>query len=255
MARNILQPAWKTTVKVGGTEVDGSELEYSYFHTTTGAQQAGAANGFPRIWKFYDYEKTWDAAGLMGHRKDPKGHHQRLRGRPPGKPRTFTMAGWLPSRYEWNSSGLITKNTYNPDDATPYKRFETVYTYHICTRLVSKITNVDGQFAEFTYDALSAPQQHQGPKVGATYNVQNDYTYQYKNATTPRSYVKSRTSYTATAGSSLTEKTIWQYFDGLGRPVQAVDQKHSPAQKDVAVTTEYDNQGRTWESMCHSRAP
>jgi RHS repeat-associated protein len=86
-----------------------------------------------------------------------------------------------------------------------------------------------------------------GRKTGAsTYNVQTTYTYQYKNGSNPRSYVKTLTTFTdmTSSGSAFKDKTIWQYMDGLGRPVQTVDQKHSPSQKDVVVTTEYDNQGR-----------
>ncbi len=151
---------------------------------------------------------------------------------------------WKPEFYEWGTGGVLTKKTYN-NDASAYKNFVTQYDYHTGTRLVSKITAVDGQSTEYTYDKLQRLSNVKTRKTGtSTYNVQTDYTYQYKNASNPRSYVKTRTTFTATAGSSLTEKILWQYLDGLGRPVQTIDQKHSPGQKDVVSTITYDNQGR-----------
>ncbi len=243
LAKNLVASPYKTAVKVDNVQVGGTELEYAYFHSTTGAYQGTTSGDFTRLYKFHNFEITWNAAGtLTGIGKTLKATINDYDGN--GNPKTFTQVGWEPELYEWGAGGLITKRTFNSNDATAYKKFVTQYNYYTGTRLLSKITAIDEQFSEFEYDPLMRLSNTKGRKTGTTYNVQTDYAYQFKNGTYPRSFVKAKTTFTATSGSSLTEKTLWQYMDGLGRPVQTVDQKHSPAVKDVVSVMTYDNRGR-----------
>ena len=47
--------------------------------------------------------------------------------------------------------------------------------------------------------------------------------------------------------NNTTFKTVRQYLDGLGRPVQSVAVANSTNYKDVISVTEYDNQGREFK--------
>ncbi len=248
--RNIRSIPTSTNTYVGSTLVNGDSTIWTTWSSTGYPNATCNSSNIPYPWKFYRYEMTynssgnattgtWDMQGFMNCRYVSN-----------GLPKKFTMTCsssdttcWKPELYEWGAGGIITKKTYN-NDASTYKNFVTQYDYHAGTRLVSKITDVDGQFKEFTYDKLQRLSSVKARKVSSSYKVQTDYTYQFKTTGVPRSYVKARTTFASTAGSSLTEKTVWQYFDGIGRLVQTVDQKHSPDLKDVIFTQTYDNQGR-----------
>ncbi len=203
---------------------------------------ACSITNIPYPWELRRYEMTYDASGdaVVGSTPWVKKGEYNQRSTSNGLPLKVTQTGWAPEAYTWDTGGRLLTKTYNSDDLTAYKKFTTSFAYHSGTRLVSRITNVDGQYTDYSYDKLMRLSTISA-KGG---NVATTYTYQYKNPSNPRSYVKTRTTFTATAGNSLSEKTTWQYLDGLGRPVQTVDQKHSPGQKDAISTVTYDNQGR-----------
>ena len=50
--------------------------------------------------------------------------------------------------------------------------------------------------------------------------------------------------YNRPLSNNTTFKTVRQYFDGIGRPIQSVAVANSPNLKDVISATAYDNQGR-----------
>ncbi|GAA4152016.1 DUF6443 domain-containing protein [Chryseobacterium ginsenosidimutans] len=68
----------------------------------------------------------------------------------------------------------------------------------------------------------------------------------FAQTTTTENYIQSRTYLEPVTASSSTAKQIEtvQYFDGLGRPKQAVNVKASPTGKDVVTHIEYDGFGR-----------
>ena len=81
-------------------------------------------------------------------------------------------------------------------------------------------------------------------------NIITDFTYKYagQDVTHPQNHVKTKTSLVPSTGSNYTEKTIYQYFDDIGRMVQTVNQAYSPNQKDVVEAIVYDQFGRTTHS-------
>lgn len=242
--RNLIGQPTSTRQYVGTTLVSADSTRWSNWASGFPNATCNSTN-LPYPWEFYRYEMTYDASGNATAGSWVRKGVMDERWSTTGLPKKITQTGWQPEFYEWGTGGILTKKTYN-NDANTYKNFVTQYDYFTGTRLVSKITDVDGQYTEFTYDKLQRLSNKKARKVGATYNVQTDYTYQYKNATNPRSYVKSATTYTdmTSSGSAFKDKTTWQYMDGLGRLVQTVDQKHSPGQKDVISVMTYDNQGR-----------
>jgi RHS repeat-associated protein len=253
VAKNMLATQLSVKHYVDDVLVSGDSIRWWKWTPTGFTGQACNAAGDPHPvnvlypYEFYRYEMTYNDNGQAqpGATWDRQAVITR-RWAGTGLPyKSFVACGsdttcWKPEFYEWGPGGLLKKRTYN-NDANAYKNFVTQYDYFTGTRLISRTTSLDGQYTDFAYDKLMRPSTATS-KLG---NVQTTFTYQYKNSTNPRSYVKARTTYAAVPNSSLTERAVWQYFDGLGRPVQMVDQKHSPAQKDVVVITEYDNQGRT----------
>ncbi len=228
---NIISTPWKISNKVDGIEVDGSEIEYAFFSLTSGASQAGASGAHPRPNKFHRYERTWNSSGtLTGTGKQLVSTISNYDAN--GFPKTYTADGWLPETYEWTSDGLIKKRTFS--------NFVWNYTYLTNTRMLSTIQDKDGQTTNFEYDALSRLKKSKAKGD----NIISEYTYNFKTVANPYNFVKTKTTYTATSGSSLNIVEDFQYFDGLGRPIQNVQVKASPAQKDIINTMVYDNRGR-----------
>jgi hypothetical protein len=143
--RNIISTPWKTSIKVDGVEVDGSELEYAYFNLSTGANQISGTSGFPRLYKKHRYERTWDANNVLtGTGKQLQTTISAYDGI--GYVKTSNSDGWADENYEWTSDGLIKKKTF--------KDFTWEYSYMSGTRLLSSIKDKDGQISNFEYDPL-----------------------------------------------------------------------------------------------------
>jgi RHS repeat-associated protein len=88
---------------------------------------------------------------------------------------------------------------------------------------------------------------------GNTYSfriLSNRYAFDPTNASNDYNYIKTEEAfynYSATqlANANPDQKNVtWQYFDGLGRPMQTIQSKASPDFRDVVVPMEYDQFGR-----------
>jgi RHS repeat-associated protein len=245
--RYIVADPWKTIIKVDNAEVDGTEIDYAWF-SPLGVKQSTQSGNFPRFNMYSNFEVTWTSDTLTGPGKTLRGTIESYSNK--GLPTSFTAANWLPETYTWATNGLISTKTYNG--------YVTSYTYNSGTKLVSKITQPDGQESWFDYDQLMrvvkawARPSTAGTKTTAT--VTTDYDYRYRSQVAPtnpllENYVKTVTTFaTAPTGggtSGLTTQEGYQYMDGIGRPYQSVARKQSPAQKDVVIYTTYDKWGRT----------
>ncbi len=141
---------------------------------------------------------------------------------------------------ERETNGLIKTRTF--------KGFLWQYEYYPNTKLVKKITDKDGQSVTYTYDHLLRLDSAKARNNA----VITKYTYKYKDAAqSNKSWVETKTTFTSFIGGLLsnntTFKTVRQYLDGLGRPVQNVAVANSPNLKDVISVIEYDNQGREFK--------
>lgn len=234
-ALHLLVPL-ETSIKVGGTQVKGSKTEFAFFDNTSGAfisTTASAATNFIRPYQFKNYEgASWVQKGQIDSYHGTGSATGRA-----GLPKQFTKTGWQPEAYEWTAAGLIKKRTFSS--------FNWQYEYAANTGLVTKITNPDGQFSEYTYDKLMRPDQAKarGSNVVTTYT----YTWPTVNGLgiiTAFGNVKASTAYTAVAGSGLGTQETFQYVDGLGRGIETVYKGKATGGKDQIVAIAYDTQGR-----------
>jgi RHS repeat-associated protein len=246
--RFILTPI-ETRTYVAGVQVGGSRTIYKQYANATGLQTT-AATDFPRPFTFHNYEMTWNqndpvvtpaiATGAWVLKGTINGYSIPSTTVKGGLPISFTKDGWLPETYTWNNAGLITQRKY--------KDFIWNYAYHAGTTLVSRITNPDGQFVDYTYDPLMRLKENiaRGGNVKATYA----YTYPTLNANgTIATFgnIKQTTTFTAVAGSPLSTQESFTYFDGLGRNLQTV-KKGAFNGLDQISAVGYDNQGRVNKS-------
>lgn len=237
---NLLVPL-ETTMRIGTAEsnvidVKGNKTEFAFFDNSSGtfvSTTTSSTTNFIRPYQFKEYEGTaWVQKGQIDSYHGTGSAIGRA-----GLPKQFTKTGWQAETYEWTAAGLIKKRTFS--------NFNWQYEYAANTGLVTKITNPDGQFTEYTYDKLMRLDQikARGNNVVTTHT----YTYPSVNSSgviTTRGNVKASTVYTAVAGSGLGTQEVFQYFDGLGREVETVYKGKATGGKDQILAIGYDSQGR-----------
>ena len=246
----ILTPI-ETRTYVAGNHLSGSRTIYKLFDNALGTVSTAVGTSFPRPNTFYNYERTWaqadptatpvlDAAGawvLKGTIDSYTGTS--TAGSKAGLPTSFTKLGWLLETYTWNASGIILQRKFNA--------FTWNYAYETGTSMVNKITNPDGQFVSYTYDALMRLKE----TTGRNGNVKSAYVYTYPTLTsgtiTTFGNVKQTNTFTLVTGSPINVQESFTYFDGLGRNIQSV-KKGSYSGVDQISAVEYDNQGRAFKS-------
>ncbi|MBL7818777.1 MAG: RHS repeat-associated core domain-containing protein [Saprospiraceae bacterium] len=248
---NIIANPIEVTSTVGSIQVNGARTQYSFFDNTTGLPTTSATSSFPYPYQFYKYKMTWNAAGATQVFSSNSGWEKEgtitKYDMSKGKPLSINLRAWenatasgATESYTWETNGLI--------KIRQFKGFTWTYDYFPNTKLVQKITDKDGQFVTYTYDHLLRLKQ----AVARNGAVTTDYAYKYKDAAqSDKSWVETKTTFTSVIGGLLsnntTYKTVRQYLDGLGRPVQNVAVANSPNLKDVISVIEYDNQGREFK--------
>jgi len=232
-AKNIITPII-TYKKVDNVIVDGNKVSYKLHNT------------FPYQDSFYRYKVTWNGITLVNTGWDLEakvnGYDLLV-----GKPNSVTVRNWSPLTYEYYSgTGLLKKEIYQSNTK--------LYEYHTGYGLIKRITDIDGQFMDFNYDGLgrltykmARPTIPSPNLIPSNYNVYNEYTYHYKDATDNYNWVKNKTKISLTTNSALDSVVMKEVYDGLGRSIQSINIRHSPAGKDVVVGREYDNRGRLFK--------
>jgi Domain of unknown function (DUF6443) len=252
-ALNMIANPIEVTSTVAGVQVNGAKTEYGFFDVSTGLPlpATSTVNNFPYPFKFYKYKMTWNASGaaqVFGANGGWELEGTINKYSPTkAKPENINLRAWENATatnateiYTWETNGLI--------KTRQFKGFTWQYEYLPNTKLVSKIIDKDGQFVTYAYDHLQRLQTATA-RNGA---VKTDYLYTYKDAAqSGRSWIETKTTFTSVIGGTLsnntTYKTVRQYLDGLGRPVQNVAVANSPSLKDVISVIEYDNQGREFK--------
>lgn len=239
---NLLAPV-ETKISVGGVQVAGSQTIYRLFLASNGGLPINTSDGEnPRIYQIKEFEPCKCEAKSLGS--------YRLKATIPkytqeGLMQSFAAAGWFAELYSWNpTSKLLMTKRY----LSNIQRYE----YYPQTHLLKKITNIDGQFTTFEYDALMRLKKTNG-RFGnlTTPALTTEYTYSYGfNGAIPNNYVNTKT----TISNSPTNIELEQrsYFDGLGRHLQTVKGKYSPefGNSDVAFEkTHYDAVGRVHSTL------
>ncbi len=241
---NIIVSPYKTRLKVNGTNIDGNEVEYAFYNLATGVRQASSTGAFPRPYNIKRLEATWDVNGNLFNpntviRSTIDSYDAY------GNIKSLTRKGWNSILYEWEPSGMIKKKTFGNQ--------ETLYSYHPGTRLLKYIRQYDGQESWYDYDNdWRLGKKWKMPSTAgskASANETLEYTYQYKDATYPKSFIKEKKTFTPVAGSGVNVQELYSYFDELGRKIQVVGKQYSPNQKDVLLETiEYDASDRILRS-------
>ena len=217
--RNLLRPVEVTTV-VGGDVVDATRTQYQLF------------DGHPYPANVDRYEVSWNEAGnrvVDGWQTNTTIHDY-----DDGFPVEATNRGWEKEFFTWTPAGQIATRTYED--------FVWRYDYHSNTRLVARITDIDGQSVDYDYDGLMRFKSSSARDGNVTSAVR--YSFMGQDTERPYSYVHSTSSIQPTVGSALEELSTYQYVDGLGRPIQLVRQQYGEDLKDVASATHYDEVGR-----------
>ena len=231
LAKNMLLPAWETTVSVNGTTVDGNKTEYGYYNSsgqfTTSAQ--------PRLYpyKTYRYTFTWDGS------ENPQGGTWLLKSTIP----LYDMAWFKPKTIQKTTLALPIALFYNTNGQVSflnYGNFTKSYQYLNASSLVNTYTMADGQLVSYGYDALkrlTTSTQRNG-------NITESKVYQYQQPTAHQSWIEQMTQYSVTPGSQVQTIGTRQYYDGLGREDVLLQRAGSPTQMDVAAKTMYDIHSR-----------
>jgi RHS repeat-associated protein len=257
--RNIIGAPYKTITKTGPSgnllQTGGTRMEFAAFDDNGLNPCTTSCSGtfHVRGYKFYKYEMTWTSGTPSAGVWDLQGTVQSYNAQ--GKPTSFLTNNWSdPETYSWTTIGLLSSRTY--------KSHTTNYAYYPGTALLLGTTDIDGRKSAYTYDKLM--RLTKTTQDGANYsvsgstatvtngNVKTEFEYEFFTGTTINvpvgnlNYVKSTTTYTTVANSSLSNVESWQYMDGLGRHMQTAMKGWSPTQVDVITdAVQYDNQGRT----------
>ena len=231
--KNIKTPVI-TYKKVDNVIVDGSRTSFKLL------------SGFPYPDSVFRYEVTWNGSTIQTTGWDLQ-HRFDTYDLGVGKPTSITVKGWTPITYEYfASTGLLKKETFQSNVKQ--------YQYHTGYGLISKVTDIDGQYIDFTYDKLgrlssklARPKIASPNWVASNYHQRSEYTYNYKGIGSIYNYTAQKMFLTPITGSDHDTVETRQFYDGLGRPNFQIKMMSSPALKDVIVATEYDNRGRPYK--------
>ena len=240
LSKNILTPLEEINT-AGSTIVSGTKTEWSFFNSAGSPTTTASQWLYP--YKHYSIETTWNASNQPLYTGGAAGTWI-LKGTLDkvntvvGRPSEFTLAGWDKEYYNWNNTTklLISKQ---------YGNFTWLYEYYPNSKLIKKITDIDGQFIDYEYDPLMRLKkitERNGNRV-------TDFTYYYRldGSSGTQNFVEKKTTFTPTFNSTLTELKDREYFDGLGRTIQTVKVGYSPGNKDVIAAVKYDNIGRPFK--------
>ncbi len=213
------------------TTVSGDRTDFAFFGTNGLPVSTGCPGGIPYPHKFYKYEVAIDANGNpLGTGTWSEEGVIKERHAATGLPKKFMLKGWEDELYDWETNGLIKLRRYAD--------FIWNYEYHPGTRLLKKITDIDGQFVEFNYDKLMRLKESiaRGGKIKTLYT----YNYGLPQEWQGGNWVRTQIDY-----NGFPDQDTKSYFDGLGRSLDTWRFGYGPGQEDiVAERLYYDNRGR-----------
>lgn len=232
ISKNILLP-FEIRKYADMVWVDGSKDSITFFSLSTGNYTSSPNNSHPRIHKKYRYETSWDKNGnhiIEGY--DEK-YSAGVYSVNTGQPSWFISPGWNLTIVEYNDGGMPIE--------WEYSNFIREYEYFPGTRLLKKLTNIDGTTISYTYDDL----MRLSTVTDNCRNVKTTYDYHFANSSTDHNYVKTQLDYPSIAGSDLDILESYNYLDGLGRSVQEVRKDQAiPGVSDIVTIIQYDSIGR-----------
>ena len=228
-----------TKVSVGetspGTQVSGSQIEFGTFNLNGIYKSSCTSSDIPYPYRYLNYEMTFDGGTPQAGTWEEIGRIEKI-DTASRKPAQIVQRGWQAENLEWGDNLLIKKRIFGD--------FEWNYDYFPNTKLVSKITDIDGQEVDYSYDALMRLEEASA-RGG---NVKTSYEYGYKASGATQNYVKSQVDFASSGSySALSSQETFQYFDGLGRIIQTNQKAWSENNYDIVQITEYDAHGRPFK--------
>jgi len=221
----IIGKPFKTKDFVDGVQVDGTEIEYSFYNTGGTSTESITNRVYPS--KINRYEQTWVDGiiqnGLWETQTEITSYVPNV-----GRPHKTKTPGWLEETNTWTNQGNI--KTWD------YGNFNKTINYYPNSTLVQSTTDIDKQSITFTYDALMRLDVISA-RAG---KVKNDYNYSYN-----PNFVEEISTYDDAGTVNDISNTTKTFFDGLGRDIQIdqVGHKWNNPGTSITVLKEYNNRG------------
>jgi RHS repeat-associated protein len=238
--QNRIHIPMSTLVRVDGDYVSGSRSLYRFFDSngnrTTSTSGLGPYVGDVQAFEAENYSNTinnnyWNTLGTI-ERIDTQTR----------KPHIVHQRGWtLRDTFVWDATHALLLERH-------FGIFDWQNEYYAGTRLFKKRTEPDGQYAQYFYDAL---QRLDSISVREG-KVTTSYEYEYEgNIGQDHNRITTTIDFADpeeyASQSELTQRITRQYFDGLGRPTQQIEQAYTTNDKDQITITEYDAVSRPYK--------
>jgi len=207
---NIVGSPYRTEQFVDGNMVNGTSISYSRFSRSFGLNSTAYGAVDPKPLFFFAYERPY-VNGSLGtgswvfRNKVVKYQPHNDPGR--GYPEEAYTSHWESEFYKWENGNITQKR---------FKDYTWDYEYYSGTSMVKKITDIDGQFIEYSYDQFGRLDNSKGRYSGGIYNVQTDYTYQYQGPS-QRNMVLTENTFTSVSNSDVSIQSSYLAYDQYGR--------------------------------------
>ncbi len=228
--RNMISIPYASFTLVNGDTIAGSQIVFDHYKTTGFLGQDTGSDPFPHYFK--QYQRTWNNGVLQPGQWSTELTIESYNSF--GQIKQSRSKGWLSRSNTYNADKLLATQSFNG--------FTTTFEYYPNSRLLNKITAVDGTTTTATYDALLRPSSITNDCNGAT----TTWSYQLATAPTTFSYTTTTQTYPADVSgrSDLIQLSSRQYLDGLGTPIETVLIGQAPNGRDIIQAVQLDKHRR-----------
>ena len=221
---NRIIPPWQTLKKTNSTTVDGTKTLYGYADVNGVVHVPNGSNSTSEIYPrdVYRYHYTWDESGTpIVDAWQPECMYTEY-SLTHGLLEKKLLNGWSDTlKIIWDANANV--------DSVKFISHSLNFDYNGTTQLISS-TAIDGQITNYSYDGLlrlDTISERDGKLV-------TSYTYLYN-----PNRIKTISSF-----DGLSDRTIIQDFDSLGRIQKIIKKNYNESGQDVESTTTYNNKGQ-----------
>lgn len=241
--RNLLNAPIKSEIHIikngDKTRVSGKKIKYSLFNSIGNpiSENNLPASGFDN-YGFYPYV-NYSYLGNLNQADDFTGNwlptDTSLKYNQNGQVVESRYVGWDKTSYTYDNKLLSGSNFLNQN-----KEIE----YYSNTRLIKRQIDIDGKISEYNYDQFG--------RLLNSYTNNNNVisTIEYGNydkITGDLAYTKTSFNYTPTSGSQVSNKSVIEYYDGLGRVISEIGINSNSNGNDLVTIKHYDSLGRLYK--------
>ena len=238
--QNRIHIPTSTLVQVDGDYVSGSRSLYRFFDSN-GNRTIGTSGLGPYVGDVQAFEAETYSSSINNNYWNTLGTIETIDTQT-RKPHIVHQRGWtLRDTFIWDTTHALLLERH-------FGVFDWQNEYHAGTRLLKKRTEPDGQYAQYFYDAL---QRLDSISVREG-KVNTAYVYEYAgNSGQDHNRITTTVDFAEpenyASQSELSKRITRQYFDGLGRPTQQIEQAYTANDKDQITITEYDAVSRPYK--------